>query len=96
MKNINFELETFVKLFGDQGVQYIREEDAENAAELYQGSELLRTKRVSGYGVPIDETFLEVFSAPEEAARFYNDVRGVVTSGSLLFEPYGIRERMEL
>jgi hypothetical protein len=90
-----FALSTFIKLFGSDGIQYIREEDAESAEALYTGSTLTDKKRVMGYGVPIDETFVDVFDTVEDASDRYDELRGGVTSGALVYEFGGIRERFE-
>jgi hypothetical protein len=97
MSNLNLQIETFIALFGDEGVQFIRVEDEANAELLYEGGTLTRTKKVKGYGVPLDATFYSVCSDSEEARNQYEQIHGPVTSGSLIMGlSGGIREREEL
>jgi hypothetical protein len=93
---MDIKLEKFFKIYGDEGICFIAEEDRETAEYLYPGSEIRRIRPVKGYGIPLSSGLVEVFKTPEEASTFYNRTMGGVTSSSLIMEPYGVRERQEL
>lgn len=90
------QLETFFKVYGDAETVFIAEEDKDAAEVLYPGTEVKRLKRVTGYGIPLGEGLYEVFSEPYKANTFQTQMSGGVVSGSLIMEPYGVRERIEL
>lgn len=93
---MNIQLDTFFKIYGDEGTVFVAEEDKDTAELLYPGTEIKRIKKVKGYGVPLGEGLYEVFTEQFRANNFETQMSGGVVSGSLIMEPYGIRERVEL
>jgi hypothetical protein len=86
-------LDKFFKVFGDEGTEYFPIDS--DPYELYTGMEILRVSEVEGYGVPVTEQEFKVFKDPSDAEDFYNQLMGGVTSSNLVFDPNGIRERIE-
>jgi len=88
------ELQEFIKVYGSEGQEFFQA-DEDEAVELYTGLDILNCERVLGYGVPIDSNKWEVFQASREAENFYKETVGELTSSNFIFDPSGVRERVE-
>jgi hypothetical protein len=93
---MDIQLQEFFKVFGDQGTVFVVAEDKEIVDFLYPGSEVSKKKKVRGYGIPLSNGLWEVYDDAEDAKAFYRRTMGGITSGALVMEDYGVRERVEL
>jgi hypothetical protein len=87
------ELQEFLKVYGSDGVEFFPADS--DAVELYTGLEILKIVSVNGYGVPLTDSQWEVFATPERAEEFYEETVGELTSSNFVFNPKGVRERVE-
>ncbi len=87
------ELQEFLKVYGEDGVQFFEAES--DPVESYTGLEILKISTVMGYGVPLTDSQWEVFPTAERAEEFYEQTVGQLTSSNYIFNGHGVRERVE-
>jgi hypothetical protein len=85
------DIQTFQKVYGSDGVQFIAEGD--NPEANYTGTRIRKIIQVRGYGVPLTDKLWEVFTDVADAEAFYERQVGGVSTGQFIMKAKGVYHR---